>query len=123
MFAAKQQIPGKYAIGSENGPAPRLQVRASFLAHADSWLKTKKPAELPIRGGPGMQPSHDGSDEQIFGAKQQVMRRGPGDDLPMNGGSIKGLPALSSCYPRTLHGPERGLSDMFNDLTRLLHGL
>jgi hypothetical protein len=32
-----------------------------------------------------MNPSHHGSDEQVFGAKQQVLR-----DLPMNGGSTKG---------------------------------
>ena len=37
------------------------------MAHAGSWLKMKKPAELPIRGRPGMNPSHHGSDEQMFG--------------------------------------------------------
>jgi hypothetical protein len=29
---------------------------------------------LPIPGRPGMNPSHHGSDEQMFGAKQQVLR-------------------------------------------------
>jgi hypothetical protein len=49
------------------------------LAHAGSWLKMKKPAELPIRGRPGMNPSHPGSDEQMFGAKQQNPDRGQSD--------------------------------------------
>jgi hypothetical protein len=31
----------------------------------------KKPAELPTRGRAGMNLSHHGSDEQMFGAKQQ----------------------------------------------------
>src|SRR5262245_37862404 len=39
-------------LSSLNGPAPRLQVRGAFLAYAGNWLKMKKPAELPIRGGP-----------------------------------------------------------------------
>jgi hypothetical protein len=34
---------------------------------------------LPIPGRPGMNPSHHGRDEQMFGAKQQVLRRGQGD--------------------------------------------
>jgi len=54
-------------------------VRGAFLAHAGSWLKMKKPAELPIRGRPGMNPSHHGSDEQMFGAKQQVLLGGQDD--------------------------------------------
>jgi hypothetical protein len=29
--------------------------------------------------GPGMNPSHHGSDEQVFGAKQQVLGTGPSD--------------------------------------------
>jgi hypothetical protein len=35
-----------------------------------------------------MNPSHHGSDEQVFGAKQQVLRgaRGLRSRLPMNGG-------------------------------------
>ena len=35
------------------------------MAHAGSWLKMKKPADWPSR--PGMNPSHHGSDEQMFG--------------------------------------------------------
>jgi hypothetical protein len=40
-----------------------------------------------------MNPSHHGSDEQMFGAKQQVLLRGLGDlevDLPMNRGATTG---------------------------------
>ena len=39
-----------------------------------------------------MNPSHHGSDEQVFGAPQQVLGGGKGNtsDLPMNGGSTKG---------------------------------
>jgi hypothetical protein len=48
------------------------------LADAGSWLKMKL-AELPIRDRLGMNPSHHGSDEQVFGATQQVLRRGQGD--------------------------------------------
>jgi hypothetical protein len=54
-------------------------MRGAFLAHAGNWLKMKKPAELPIRARPGMNLSQHGSDEQIFGAKQQILRRGQGD--------------------------------------------
>jgi hypothetical protein len=31
-------------------------------------------SDLPISGGPGMNLNHHGSDEQVFGAKQQVLR-------------------------------------------------
>jgi hypothetical protein len=34
------------------------------------------PSDLPIRGRPGMNPSHHGNDEQIFGAAQNVLHRG-----------------------------------------------
>jgi hypothetical protein len=39
-----------------------------------------------------MNPSHHGSDEQVFGAPQQVLGGGKGKTsiLPMNGGSTKG---------------------------------
>jgi len=45
-----------------------------------------------------MNPSHHGSDEQVFGASQQVLGGGKGNtsDLPMNGGSTK---ALCFCCP------------------------
>jgi hypothetical protein len=29
-------------------------------------------SDLPLSGGPGMNPSHHGSDERVFGAKQQA---------------------------------------------------
>jgi hypothetical protein len=31
---------------------------------------------FPISGGPGMNPSHHGGDEQVFGAKQEVLHLG-----------------------------------------------
>jgi hypothetical protein len=36
-------------------------------------------SDLPISGGPGMNPSRDGSDEQVFGAKQQLLHGAKGD--------------------------------------------
>jgi hypothetical protein len=32
-------------------------------------------SDLPISGRPGMNPSHHNSDEQMFGAEQQVLHR------------------------------------------------
>jgi hypothetical protein len=42
-----------------------------------------------------MNPSHHGSDEQVFGAKQQVLGTGPSDEdtePQMNGIAIKNVP-------------------------------
>jgi hypothetical protein len=41
--------------------------------------RTAVSSDLPISGGPGMNPSHHGRDEQVFGAKQQVLGTGPSD--------------------------------------------
>jgi hypothetical protein len=47
------------------------------------WLRTRiappSCSDLPIPGRLGMNPSHHGSDEQMFGSKQQVLHRGLGD--------------------------------------------
>jgi hypothetical protein len=36
-------------------------------------------SDLPSSGGLGMNPSHHGSDEQMFGVEQQVLGTGPSD--------------------------------------------
>jgi hypothetical protein len=53
--------------------------RFAFAAPENFTAPNAERSELPIRGRPGMNPSHHGSDEQMSGAKQQVLRRGQGD--------------------------------------------
>jgi hypothetical protein len=52
---------------------------ALLLPLKTSRLRNAERSELPIRGRPGMNPSHHGSDEQMFGVKQQVPHQGQGD--------------------------------------------
>ena len=46
-----------------------LNLAGEFMTSKKHRLSLK---DLPISGGPGMNPSHHGSDEQVFGAKQQA---------------------------------------------------
>ena len=69
----KSQDRGKSAPAGDDGGALLL------LPLKSSRLQTRTPplsSDLPIRGRPGMNPSHHSSDEQMFGAAQQVLHRG-----------------------------------------------
>jgi len=62
--------------GSTPGWAAALYL---LLPLKTSRLRTRTAplsSDLPIRGRPGMNPSHHSSDEQMFGAAQQVLHRG-----------------------------------------------
>ena len=87
---------------------------AGFIGHCNvrsslnvggEFSTSKKTPPVPENFGPSnadcpsdhvlicrMNPSHHGGDEQVFGAKQQILRgaRGKTSILPMNGGSTKG---------------------------------
>ena len=89
MFGAKQQVlhggkgtknvdlpmNGGSTRGNDGGALLLLPLKTSRLR-----TRTVPPScsDLPIPGRPGMNPSHHGSDEQMFGAKQQVLRGGKG---------------------------------------------
>jgi len=64
--------------GSGNEPKPPWQRRTSVWRKATILHDGGQPScsDLPISGGPGLNPSHHGSDEQMFGAKQQVLGTG-----------------------------------------------
>jgi hypothetical protein len=53
--------------------------RFAFAAPETSRLRTRTASlssDLPVRGRPGMNPSHHSNDEQMFGSKQQVLYGG-----------------------------------------------
>jgi hypothetical protein len=70
----KSQDRGQSAPAGDGGGALLLlPLNTSPAPNADappSW------PDFPIRGRTGMNPSHHGSDEQMFGAAQQVLHRG-----------------------------------------------
>jgi hypothetical protein len=69
----------KKSICQWTAAQPRVMTPA-LAAPKTSRLRTRTAlpscSDLPIPGRTGMNPSHHGSDEQMFGAKQQVLHRG-----------------------------------------------
>jgi hypothetical protein len=76
VFGAKQQFcTGQGGLRSRFANERRVPgVKDGWcfaFAAPENFTRTARPScsELPIRGKPGMNPSHHGRDEQMFGAK------------------------------------------------------